>query len=122
MYLKADTQTDMILYVTVKEITLDQLPKARRRRLSPIKKTRDWKDVVDRIVSGDFEALKVEFSPETLKLGKSAPDRFKRMLAEEIRTLKPGAGIRLTFRGRSANGAPVLYVLRLLSTNPRIRN
>jgi hypothetical protein len=115
-------QTDMILYVTVKEITLDQLPKARRKRLSPIKKTRDWKDVVDRIVSGDFEALKVEFSPETLKLGKAAPDRFKRLLAEEIRTLKPGAGIRLTFRGKSANGAPILYVLRLLSTNPRIRN
>jgi hypothetical protein len=73
------------------------------------------------IVAGDFEALKVEFAPETLKLGKSTPDRFKRMLAEEIKTLKPGAGIRLTFRGKSANGAPILYVLRLLSTNPRIR-
>jgi hypothetical protein len=111
----------MMAYMTVKEITLDQLPKARRKRISPIKQTRDWKETLERIVSGDFEALKVEFSPETLKLGKSAPDRFKRMMAEEIRKLKPGAGIRLTFRGKSANGAPILYVLRLLSTNPRIR-
>ena len=111
----------MISYVPVKEIALDQLPKARRKRISPIKKTRDWKETIERIVAGDFEALKVEFAPETLKLGKSAPDRFKRMLAEEIKTLKPGAGIRLTFRGKSTNGAPILYVLRLLSTNPRIR-
>jgi hypothetical protein len=111
----------MISYVPVKEIALDQLPKARRKRISPIKKTRDWKETIERIVAGDFEALKVEFAPETLKLGKSAPDRFKRMLAEEIKSLKPGAWIRLTFRGKSANGAPILYVLRLLSTNPRIR-
>jgi hypothetical protein len=111
----------MMPYVTVKEITLDQLPKARRKRISPIKQTHDWKETVDRIISGNFEALKVEFSPETLKLGKSAPDRFKRMLTEEIRMLKPGTGIRLTFRGKSANGAPILYVLRLLSTTARIR-
>ncbi len=103
----------------VKEITLDQLPKARRKRVSPIKQTRDWKEVIDRIVSSDFEALKIEFSPETLKLGKSAPDRFRRMLTEEIKTLKPNAGIRLTFRGKSASGAPVLYVVRLLSTDRR---
>jgi hypothetical protein len=109
----------MIAYMPVKEITLDQLPKARRKRVSPIKQTRDWKEAVDRIISGNFEALKIEFSPETLKLGKSAPDRFRRMLAEEIKALKPGAGIRLSFRGKSANGVPVLYVLRLLSTDRR---
>ena len=110
----------MMAHVTVKEITLDQLPKARRRRISPIKKTRDWKETMDKIISGDFEALKVEFSSETLKLGKSAPDRFKRMLAEEIKTLKPASSIRLTFRGKSANGAPILYVLRLLTTDERL--
>lgn len=105
-------------YVPVTEITLDQLPKARRKRVSPIKKTRDWKETLERVIAGDFEALKIEFSPETLKLGKSTPDRFKRMLAEEIKTLKPGSGIRLTFRGKSPNGVPILYVVRLLSTLP----
>jgi hypothetical protein len=64
----------------------------------------------------------VEFSPETLKLGKSAPDRFKRMLAAEIKTLPLAAATRLTFRGKSASGAPILYVVRLDKMDPETRN
>src|SRR2546421_9008880 len=86
----------MIAYVTVKAMSLDELPKARRKRISPIKKTRDWKETLDRIIKGNFEALMVEFSPETLRLGTSAPDRFKRMLAAEIKTLPLAAATRLT--------------------------
>lgn len=98
-------------YVTVKTITVDQLPKARRKRISPIKKTRDWKDAMDRINSGDFEALEIDFSPETLNLGSSVPERFKRMLADEITRLGLASKLRLTFRGLTTK-EPVLYVVR----------
>jgi hypothetical protein len=98
-------------YVTVKTITVNELPKARRKRISPIKKTRDWEDAIDRITSGDFEALEIDFSPETLKLGSSVPERFKRMLADEITRLGLASALRLTFRGLTTR-EPVLYVVR----------
>lgn len=98
--------------MTVKTIRIDDLPKARRKRVSPIKKTRDWNEVIDRIKYSDFEAIQVEFSEETLKLGKSVPDRFRRMLQTEIKAMGLDSFLRVTFRGRSPNGAPVLYVIR----------
>ena len=105
--------TGMYYYhgMTVKAITVDELPKTRRKRVSPIKKTRDWKDVMDRITSGDFEVLEVDFSPALLKLGTSAPIRFKRMLAEEIKRLGIASALHLTFRGITT-GDPILYVIR----------
>ena len=96
--------------VTVKTLTFDELPKTRRKRISPIKKTRDWKDAVDRITSGDFEVVEIDFSPETLNLGSSVPERFKRMLADEITRLGLASTFRLTFRGITT-GEPILYVV-----------
>lgn len=54
----------------------------------------------------------VEFSPETLNLGKAVPDRFRRMLAAELKELGLASQVRLSFRGKSKSGAPILYVLR----------
>ena len=95
----------------VKAISLDELPKARSRKTSPIKKTRDWKETLERIAAMDFELLRVEFSPDTTSLGSSVPDRFKRMLAAEIKTLGLDSKLRLTFRGVTT-GNPILYVVR----------
>ena len=95
----------------VKAISLDQLPKARSRKTSPIKKSKDWKATMERIAAMDFEALRVDFSPETLSLGSSVPDRFKRMLAAEIKTLGLDSKLRLTFRGVTT-GNPILYIVR----------
>jgi hypothetical protein len=109
--------------VTVRTIRLDELPKAKRNRVSPIKRTRDWTETMDRIKSSDFDAVMVEFSSDTLKLGKSVPERFKRMLAVEIKALGLDSHVRLIFRGKSASGAPVLYIIRQQGIElPRPRN
>ena len=100
------------LNVTVKAITLEEIPRAKRERVSPIKKTRDWIETIEAIRKDDFEALVVEFSEETLKLGKPdiTPIRFKRMLMEELAAMGR-KDLKVTLRGKSGNGAPTLYVL-----------
>jgi hypothetical protein len=99
-------------YVTVKLIGLDEVPKTRRKRVSRIKKTRDWTETIHNIQAGNFTAMMVEFSPETLSLGKAVPVRFRRMLAAELKDLGLASQLRLSFRGKSKTGAPILYVLR----------
>jgi hypothetical protein len=102
----------------VQSIQINELPKATRNRVSPIKLTKDWRETLERIKAGDFEALRVEFASETLDLGKATPDRFKRLLTAELRRLGRYHGMdlyrgtKLTFRGKSATGAPILYVIR----------
>lgn len=100
------------LEMVVKAITLDEVPRAKRERVSPIKKTRDWMETIDKIQKDEFEALLVEFSDETLALGKPniTPIRFKRMLIEELARMGR-KDLKVTLRGKSANGAPILYVL-----------
>ena len=102
----------------VQKIEINDLPKATRNRVSPIKLTKDWRDALDRIKAGDFDALRIEFARETLDLGKATPDRFKRLLTAELRKLGSYHGMdlyrgtKLTFRGKSDTGAPILYVIR----------
>lgn len=98
--------------MTVKSIDFSDLPKARRNRVSPIKRTQDWQEALRRIRSTEFDAIMVEFSPETLKLGKSVPDRFRRLLAAEIKAMGLDSFVRLTFRRDSPDGTPVLYIVR----------
>lgn len=98
--------------MTVKNVGYDDVPKARRNRRSPIKATADWAEAMDFIRSGNFNVLKVEFSPQTLQLGAAVPDRFKRLLAAEIKVLGLESKIRLISRRKSASGGPTLYVVR----------
>ncbi len=107
--------------MTVKLIGLDEVPKTRRKRISPIKKTRDWAETIENIKTGNFVAIKVEFSPETLRLGKSVPDRFRRMLAAELKELGLASRLRLSFRGKSKTGAPILYVVRRIDAQAFIK-
>jgi len=96
--------------MVVRAITLEEIPRAKRERVSPIKKTRDWIETIEAISKDDFEALVVEFSNETLELGKVTPVRFKRMLMQELAEMGR-QDLKVTLREKSANGAPVLYVL-----------
>jgi hypothetical protein len=95
----------------VREITLDKLPRATRNRVSPIKNTPDWIETVAAIRENRFEVLEVEFSPETMALGKVAPLRFKLMLEAEIKAMGRG-DLKVMFRGWSKTGARILYVVR----------
>lgn len=99
-------------HMPVRAISLTELPKATRNRNSPIKQTDEWRETLRRIASSDFEALMVEFSPKTLALGKATPDRFRRLLATQIKSSPLAPVLQLTFRGKSATGAPILYVVR----------
>jgi hypothetical protein len=87
-----------------------EVPKATRNRVSPIKLTKDWRDALERIKAGDFTALKIDFDPTTLALGKSTADRFRRLLQAELKSIGV-RGVRLTFR-KSEAGVPILFVVR----------
>src|ERR1700739_2584316 len=97
--------------VTVKSISLSELPKSTRNRKSAIKSSQDWIDTIEAIRADKFEALRIEFSKETLALGKATADRFRRMLRKELERMGRG-DLTVSFRGRSANNAPILYLLR----------
>jgi hypothetical protein len=96
----------------VQRITRAEVPKATRKRISRIKRTHDWEEAVRQIRGADFEALMIEFAPETLKIGRATPDRFKRLLAAELRSMGLSERFRLSFRGKAESGAPILYVIR----------
>lgn len=90
----------------VRLIPLDSLPAQKRKRNSPIKETSEWRDIIRRIPDlPKGSALAVEFSPGTLALGKATRERFRRLLAAEIRA-EQWKGLRLFFR------AGVLYCAR----------
>ena len=99
-------------FMPVQRITRAEIPKATRRRVSRIKRTHDWEETIRQLKMPDCEALKIEFAPETIKIGKSTPDRFKRLLAAELRSMGLSDKFRLAFRGKAENGAPILYVIR----------
>jgi hypothetical protein len=91
--------------MSVQRIPLSDLPKSTRNRTSPIKQTRDWKQAVEHIRKQDFEALRIEFAPTTLQLGKRTPLMFKRLLGAELKKLGLGDKWRTMSRGK------VLYVI-----------
>lgn len=95
----------------VTKISLDEVPQHRAKRVSPIKQTSDWIETLETIRKDEFEALRIEFSQETLRLGSVTPDRFRRMLLVELQAMGR-KNLKVMFRGKSANGAPILYITR----------
>ena len=53
----------------------------------------------------------VEFSAETLKLGKATPGRFGRLLARELKVLGR-LDLKTSYRGKDGAGNPILYDIR----------
>jgi hypothetical protein len=97
--------------MTVSTLTRDQLPKAKRIRVSPIKLTKDWQDTVSGIANLEAgRVLQVELDNETLKLGKSVPERFRRLLQAEL-AQGDRVGLKVIWRGKDERGVPVLYVV-----------
>lgn len=97
--------------MSVKPIKLNEVPKTQRRRESPIMQTRDWIETMRAIKDGNFEAVRVEFSRETLDLGSATPDRFRRLLLRELDRMGR-KDVNVMFRGENENGDPILYVVR----------
>jgi hypothetical protein len=91
--------------MSVQRIQLSDLPKSTRNRTSPIKQTRDWKQAVEHIRKQDFEALRIEFAPTTLQLGKRTPLMFKRLLGAELRRMG------LADRWKPISRGKILYVI-----------
>jgi hypothetical protein len=86
--------------MSVRLISLAHVPRLVKKRKSPIKQTPEWKDVCKRIPDlQNGQALAVDFSPQTLALGKVTAERFRRLLAQEIRA-QGWKGVRLFFRAR----------------------
>jgi hypothetical protein len=99
-----------MLFMSVKEITMDQLPRSTRHRVSPIKKTKEWFETMAAIQANRFEALEIELSPETAGLGRVAPLRFRLMLEAEIKEM--GRDDLKVILRKPQGRYPVLYVVR----------
>jgi hypothetical protein len=105
-YNRHENKSDM----PVRVIPLTRLPKATRQRRSKITLTPEWEAAISKIPSlRKGNALVIEFSPETLKLGRATAQRFKRLLTRELKSTE-AKGLRIFFRGRDADGQPVLYI------------
>jgi hypothetical protein len=101
--------------MAVRKLSLNELPPVRRNRDTPIKHTPDWLDTLHHLQGGKFEVLQVEFAKETLALGKSTPERFKRLLQREIaeKQYEPaGFKVRCFFRGRDRAGNQILVIVK----------
>jgi hypothetical protein len=96
----------------VRIIPLDKVPSQRRRRVSPITLTAEWGETLKKVGGLKLgSAVMVEFSAEMLKLGKATPDRFRRLLIQELRALGR-SDLRVSLRGGGEAGIPVLYVIK----------
>ncbi|SRR6266704_5987401 len=96
----------------VRLIPLDKLPPQRRKKVSPITLTSEWTETLKKLPTLKAgSAIMVEFSTETLKLGKATPDRFRRLLVRELKALGR-IDLKASYRGKDSVGNPVLYVIK----------
>lgn len=102
----------------VKNVKLSELPKSTRNRTSPIKQTRDWKEALEWIKRGNFEALRIEFAPTTLQLGKATPLMFKRLLGAELKKMGLADHWKPMSRGKTLYVVPVGKYEKLYSAEP----
>lgn len=110
----------MLIRMSVKPIKIFEVPRTTRRRESPIMRTRDWVETLEAVKKEDFEALRVEFSPDTLALGSATPDRFRRLLLRELDRMGR-RDVNVMFRGESESGDPILYVVRGVPRPERLK-
>lgn len=98
--------------MVVRLIPVTKVPRGTRRRISKIKLTREWKEALRKLPRvNKANAVAIEFSHATLKLGKTTAQRFKRLLAQELK-VRGFTDLRLRFCGKDTKGQPVLYILK----------
>jgi hypothetical protein len=96
--------------VEVVDITI--VPKTIRNRTSPIKSCVEWQDTLKAVPELKAkQAVKIEFSPATLKLAKNVPFAFKRLLQRHLKN-EDLTGFVVFLRGKDARGKNILYVTK----------
>jgi hypothetical protein len=96
----------------VKVVDIAIVPKTIRNRTSPIKSSVEWQDTLKAVQElKTKQAVKIEFSPSTLKLAKNVPFAFKRLLQRHLKN--EGLTEFVVFlRGKDAHGKNILYVTK----------
>ena len=95
----------------IKLISIADVPKQQRNRPSRIVLTQDWRDMVAAVEKPDFEAVRVDFAPETLEFGKTpllaalnfrrrAVATFRRRKDVRVRLIKVAADTHALFVSR----------------------
>jgi hypothetical protein len=94
--------------VSVVDITV--VPKTIRNRTSPVKSSVEWQDTLKALPELKAkQAVKIEFSPATLKLAKNVPFTFKRLLQRHLKNEELTA-FTVFLRGKDSRGNNILYV------------
>lgn len=94
--------------VEVVDITV--VPKTIRNRTSPVKSSVEWQDTLKALPELKAkQAVKIEFSPATLKLAKNVPFTFKRLLQRHLKN-EELTGFTVFLRGKDSRGNNILYV------------
>ena len=94
--------------VEVVDITV--VPKTIRNRTSPVKSSVEWQDTLKALPELKAkQAVKIEFSPATLKLAKNVPFTFKRLLQRHLKN-EELSGFTVFLRGKDSRGNNILYV------------
>ena len=94
--------------VEVVDITV--VPKTIRNRTSPVKSSVEWQDTLKALPDLKAkQAVKIEFSPATLKLAKNVPFTFKRLLQRHLKN-EELTGFTVFLRGKDSRGNNILYV------------
>lgn len=96
--------------VEVVDITV--VPKTIRNRTSPVKSSVEWQATLKALPELKAkQAVKIEFSPATLKLAKNVPFTFKRLLQRHLKN-EELTGFTVFLRGKDSRGINILYVKR----------
>jgi hypothetical protein len=94
--------------VEVVDITV--VPKTIRNRTSPVKSSVEWQDTLKALPDLKAkQAVKIEFSPATLKLAKNVPFTFKRLLQRYLKN-EGFTDLTVFLRGKDSRGNNILYV------------
>ena len=110
--LRSYTAVNMEIDMTVKVVDITIVPKTIRNRTSPIKSCVEWQDTLKAVPELKAkQAVKIEFSPATLKLAKNVPFAFKRLLQRHLKN-EDLTGFVVFLRGKDARGKNILYVTK----------
>lgn len=94
----------------VEVVDIAIVPKTIRNRTSPVKSSVEWQDTLKVLPELKAkQAVKIEFSPATLKLAKNVPFTFKRLLQRHLKN-EGLTGLTVFLRGKDSRGNNILYV------------
>ena len=104
------TVAERLTNMPVEVVDITVVPKTIRNRTSPVKSSVEWQDTLKALPELKAkQAVKIEFSPATLKLAKNVPFTFKRLLQRHLKN-EGLTGFTVFLRGKDSRGNNILYV------------